>query len=134
MFGLVTSLLATIAFADHPGFAPCLANSGPTTNRPSGKVVVQILSIDPNTDMEGDDDYVPFYDNHADIYGKVVINGVSHDLPKINEDDHPHWDAHPPDDTHPHAVVPAAVDLGLQIHRQQPHQRGDLVLRSPPVV
>jgi hypothetical protein len=115
LFGFVSWLMAATAAANHPGFAPCLANSGPTTDPPSGNVVVQILSVDPNTDLEGDDDAIPFYDNHADIYGKVVINGVSHDLPKINEDDHPHWDAHPPDATHPNGglfrvVVPATPD------------------------
>jgi hypothetical protein len=68
-------------------------------------VVVQILSVDPITDLEGDDDFVPFYDNHADIYGKVVINGVSNDLPMIGEDDHPHWDPHSPDGSHPNGGV-----------------------------
>jgi hypothetical protein len=117
--GLAAFLLATTAAAHHPGFAPCLANNDPTANPPSGNVVVRILSIEPNTDLEGDDDAIPFYDNHADIYGKVVINGESRDLPKINEDDHPHWDGHPPDATHPNGgvftvVVPATPDpMGL---------------------
>ncbi|MGH8223185.1 MAG: hypothetical protein ACREQZ_09445, partial [Woeseiaceae bacterium] len=115
LFGIASSLLATTALASDLGFAPCLANNGPTTDPPTGEVEVQILSIDPNTDLEGDDDFVPFYDNHADIYGKVVISGVSHDLPKINEDDHPKWDGHPPDATHPdggvfRVVVPAVPD------------------------
>jgi hypothetical protein len=113
--GLSALLLTPNAMAHHPGFAPCLANSGPTTDPPSGEVVVRIVLVDPNTDLEGDDDAIPFYNNRADIYGKVVINGVSHDLPKINEDDHPHWDPHPPDTSHPDGgefkvVVPATPD------------------------
>lgn len=55
-------------------------------------VVVRILDIDPAGDLEGDDDFVPFYDNHADIYGTVTIDGHEFALPKIAEDDHPHWD------------------------------------------
>jgi hypothetical protein len=54
-------------------------------------VVVTILSVNPESDLEGDDDYVPFYDNHADVYGTVVIDGQSFDLPEISETDDPFW-------------------------------------------
>ena len=56
-------------------------------------MVVEILSVAPNTDLEGDDDFVPFYDNHADIYGFVTIDGEVFDLPQIEDTDHPHWDS-----------------------------------------
>jgi hypothetical protein len=56
-------------------------------------VFVQIFSIKPNTDLEGDDDFVPFYDNHADIYGFVTIDGETFKLPQIPENDFPHWEA-----------------------------------------
>jgi hypothetical protein len=54
-------------------------------------VVVEVLSVRPNTDLEGDDDFVPFYDNHADIYGFVTIDGETFDLPQIKDTDHPDW-------------------------------------------
>lgn len=80
-----------VSFADHPGFAACPASSDPTSDPPSARIVVTILSIKPNTDMEGDDDYLPIYDNRADIYGMVVIEGEEYNLPKINDNDFPHW-------------------------------------------
>jgi hypothetical protein len=48
--------------------------------------------VKPNTDLEGDDDFVPFYDNHADIYGFVTIDGETFNLPQIAETDFPHWE------------------------------------------
>jgi hypothetical protein len=77
---------------------------------------VQIFSVEPNSDLEGDDDFIPFYNNRADIYGTVTINGVKQDLPKISEDDFPHWDYdHAPDAEHPDGglfveIVPAIPD------------------------
>jgi hypothetical protein len=78
--------------ADHPGIAPCPGTTPPSGNPPGGVVVVSILSVKPNSDLEGDDDYVPFYDNHADIYGTVTVDGETFDLPKIEDNDFPHWD------------------------------------------
>jgi hypothetical protein len=76
----------------HPGSAPCPpALAAGEGGRPS-VVVVQILSVKPNTDLEGDDDYVPYYDNHADIYGTVTIDGEDFDLPLIDDSDYPHWE------------------------------------------
>jgi hypothetical protein len=59
----------------HPGSAPCPKGFAPGQGGPSSIVVVEIVSVKPNTDLEGDDDFVPFYDNHADIYGFVTIDG-----------------------------------------------------------
>ena len=76
----------------HPGSAPCPPAFAPGEGGPPSVVVVEILSVRPNTDLEGDDDFVPFYDNHADIYGFVTIAGETFDLPQIEDTDHPHWD------------------------------------------
>ncbi len=116
ILGSVLLSITTPVWSNHPGFAPCLAESPPTNDPPSGVVVVRVISVDPNTDMEGDDDNIPFYNNRADIYGEVIINGVSHELPKIDETDNPHWDNHPPDDQHPRGgvfevEVPAVADV-----------------------
>ena len=73
-------------------FAPCPGKTPPSANPPSSTVVVSILSVKPNSDFEGDDDYVPFYNNRADIYGFVTIAGEQFELPTISENDHPHWD------------------------------------------
>jgi len=78
--------------ADDPWFAPCPKQTPPSGNPPSSIVVVTILSIKPNTDLEGDDDFVPFYDNRPDIYGHVTIDGEEHKLPQIEDSDFPHWD------------------------------------------
>jgi hypothetical protein len=75
-----------------PGSAPCPQSFPPGSGGPSSIVVVQVISVRPNTDLEGDDDYIPFYDNHADIYGRIAIDGETFDLPKIEESDFPHWD------------------------------------------
>lgn len=77
----------------HPGSAPCPEGFAPGEGGPPGVVFVQIFSIKPNTDLEGDDDFVPFYDNHADIYGFVTIDGETFKLPQIPENDFPHWEA-----------------------------------------
>ena len=77
----------------HPGFAPCIQGFAPGEGGPPQVVVVRIIDVDPNTDLEGDDDFVPFYDNHADIYGFVTIDGGEpFPLPKIEDNDHPYWD------------------------------------------
>ncbi len=85
-------LLPVQAAASHPGIAACDPDSVIYTDLPSRKVAVTILRIKPNSDMEGDDDYVPFYDNHADIYGKVTIDGETFSLPEVSDSDYPHWE------------------------------------------
>ena len=72
-------------------FAPCPASraSGTPPNR-SVRVVIHGVRL--NTDMEGDDDYVPFYDNRADVYGRVTIAGHAFDLPELTDNDSPVWD------------------------------------------
>ncbi|NVB78115.1 MAG: hypothetical protein HOV81_06945 [Kofleriaceae bacterium] len=54
-----------------------------------------ILDMKLNSDMEGDDDYVPFYDNRADVFGEVEINAdgtpETFKVPEISESDFPHW-------------------------------------------
>ncbi len=80
----------------HPGSAPCPSGFGPGEGGPSSIVVVEILSVRPNTDLESDDDFIPFYDNHADIYGFVTIDGEKFELPQIPETDFPHWEADGP--------------------------------------
>ena len=87
----VGSIVCPVA-ADDAGFAPCARVTPPNNNAPSSTVVVSILSIKPNSDLEGDDDNVPFYNNHADIYGFVTIAGETFSLPKVDENDSPHWD------------------------------------------
>ena len=66
------------------------AGFDPGKGGPASVVVVEIISVKPNTDLEDDDDFVPFYDNHADIYGFVTIDGETFDLPQIEETDFPH--------------------------------------------
>jgi hypothetical protein len=72
-------------------FAQCPTSTLPSSNPPNSIVRVQILSVEPNSDMEGDDDYVPFYDNHADIFGEITIDGQVFNLPQIEDSDFPHW-------------------------------------------
>jgi hypothetical protein len=80
------------ARASDSGTCPAAtAESAPSGVPPSGKVRVTILSMDLNSDMEGDDDYVPFYDNRADVFGTVTINGTAHHLKEIEDDDDPEW-------------------------------------------
>ena len=86
---LLLTLLAAQASAQ---FAPCPASSPGTDEAPASRVYIWIQSVRPNSDMEGDDDYIPGYDNHADIYGRVMIDGVAHALRKRDETDFPHWD------------------------------------------
>jgi hypothetical protein len=79
-------------------------------------VVVEIVSVKPNTDLEGDDDFVPFYDNHADIYGFVTIAGETFNLPQIPETDFPHWEATGPrkgifEKTVSASPVPIRIDI-----------------------
>ena len=77
----------------HAGSAPCPPAFAPGEGGPPSVVIVEIIWIKPNTDLEGDDDFVPFYDNHADIYGFVTIAGETFNLPQIPETDFPHWEA-----------------------------------------
>jgi hypothetical protein len=46
----------------------------------------------PNTDLERDEDYVPYYDNHADIHGEGRIDSKAYELPRIEDTDHPQWE------------------------------------------
>jgi hypothetical protein len=80
----------------HLGSAPCPSGFAPGTGGAPNVVVVEILWVKPNTDLEGDDDFVPFYDNHADIYGFITIDGETFDLPQVSETDFPHWEADGP--------------------------------------
>ncbi|MBK9731109.1 MAG: hypothetical protein IPO83_07455 [Chitinophagaceae bacterium] len=73
-------------------FAQCPIATAPSSDPPASIVRVQVLSFKPNSDMEGDDDYIPFYDNHADIFGKIKIDGESFDLPEVEDSDFPHWE------------------------------------------
>ena len=75
-----------------PDSAPCPTASPPSSDSPNSRVVLSILSVKPNSDLEGDDDFVPFYDNKADIYGFVTIDGEEFKLPEITENNYPHWD------------------------------------------
>jgi hypothetical protein len=87
------SLLAAQALGDTP--RQCSLSSGVSTAPPSGRVAVTILSMKLNSDMEDDDDYIPGYDDRADVFGKVEINADGavevFKLPKIDESDFPHW-------------------------------------------
>jgi hypothetical protein len=93
-----------------------------TFDPPSNIVKVEILSIDPNTDMEGDDDYVPFYNNRADLYGTVTIDGVSFDLPKKEDDDNPHWGA---EGAFEQAVSSESVQINISIKESDGGLTGD---------
>lgn len=84
---------APTALAQPAGFSPCPPAIPATTTPPGGEVTVTVLDIRPNTDLEPTDDYIPFYDNKADIYGTVEIAGESFSLPRVDENDHPHWGA-----------------------------------------
>ena len=44
----------------HHAEAPCPASTPPSSDPPSSTVVVTILSVHPKSDLEGDDDFVPF--------------------------------------------------------------------------
>lgn len=85
-------LLTFLFFGKTSSTAQCPGVTPPGSTPPNGIVTLSILSIKPNSDLEGDDDYVPFYDNHADIFGKITIDGHAFDLPEVSESDFPHWD------------------------------------------
>lgn len=63
----------------------------PLSTEFKGTVTVQIVSVKPFTDMEGEDEWIPFYNNFADIYGTVIIDGKSEDLEVIENSNFPHW-------------------------------------------
>ena len=87
-----TAILGLSLASAAPAHAQyCPEGQAPTNEPPTQNVVVSILSVKPNSDMEGADDYIPFYDNRADIYGTVTIDGEDFALPKINDDNFPHW-------------------------------------------
>jgi hypothetical protein len=97
LFARWVALLILVAiFLSLAAVAPaaaqyCPQGQAPTSDPPTQNVVVSILSVKPNSDMEGADDYIPFYDNRADIYGTVTIDGEDFALPKINDSNFPHW-------------------------------------------
>jgi hypothetical protein len=86
-------------------------------------VVVTILSVNPKSDLEGDDDYIPFYDNHADVYGQVVIDGQEFALPEISETDHPFWG--PGNGRFEKAVTTSPVKIALRIREADGGLTGD---------
>ena len=102
---------ASVALADD---CPTGSGGGGTTAPPSGNVVVTILSVHPNSDLEGDDDYVPFYDNHADIFGTVTIAGESFSLPEISDDDFPHWTSGNRFVKHVTAGAPVPISISIK--------------------
>jgi len=70
----------SLAFDPDLGSCPLDAVYG-SQDIPTARVAVYVQKVRPNTDLEGDD--IPFiFDNRADIYGRVTINGVVHSLPK----------------------------------------------------
>jgi hypothetical protein len=96
LFGRWYAFLIAIAIFGATAASPasaqyCPEGQKPVSTPPTQNVVVTVVSVRPNSDMEGDDDYVPFYDNRADIYGTVTIDGESFALPQIEDSDHPHW-------------------------------------------
>ncbi len=62
-----------------------------TADLPNLELQVWVRSIKPNSDMEDFDNQVSFWNNQADLYGRVTIDGESFKLPKIDENDFPHW-------------------------------------------
>jgi hypothetical protein len=81
------------ALAYHTGSAPCPLALSPTSDPAGRQVALTVKSVRLNSDMEGDDDYIPFYDNRADLYGNIKIDGTNFDLPEIEDSDYPHWPA-----------------------------------------
>ena len=72
----------SLAFDPDLGSCPLDAVYG-SQDIPTARVAVYVQKVRPNTDLEGDD--IPFiFDNRADIYGRVTINGVVHSLPHIS--------------------------------------------------
>lgn len=90
---LVLIALPVTSWADSP--PQCAVSGGGTASPPSRKVAVTILSMKLNSDMESDDNYIPGYDDRADVFGTVEINAdgtvESNALPRIDESDFPHW-------------------------------------------
>lgn len=95
------------------GFAPCPSDRTPGT-APRRAVRVRIDSVRLNTDMEGDDDYVPFYDNRADIYGRVTIEGQEFQLPEVTDSNFPHWDPEAATFVADVTVNPVPIHIQLQ--------------------
>jgi hypothetical protein len=131
IFIAIALLLPLRALADTP--ALCSFSSGVTNLPPSGQVAVTILSMDLNSDMEDEDDYIPGYDDRADVFGKIEINAdgtpESFGLPKIDENDHPHW-------TDGNLFVSRAATIGNLVHvtirlRESDWEFDDTVDTSP---
>ena len=101
-------------------YAQCPSGSPPTADPPNSIVRVQVLSVKPNSDMEGDDDYVPFYDNHADIFGKVIIEGNEFNLPEVEDSDFPHWT-----NTFDQHVTSSPVNIRIQMWENDAGLTGD---------
>lgn len=100
--------------------AQCPEATAPSSDPPNSIVTVQVLSVKPNSDMEGDDDYVPFYDNHADIFGKVTIEGEEFSLPEVEDSDFPHWDL-----TFEKQVSSSPVHIVITMHENDSGLTGD---------
>lgn len=74
-----------------PTFAPCPASR--TSGTPPYRAVkVVIHGVRLNSDMEGGDSYVPFYNNRADVYGRVTIAEQTFILPELTDNNNPVWD------------------------------------------
>jgi hypothetical protein len=91
----------------------CSFSSAGSGGPPSGRVRFTILDMKLNSDMEGDDDYVPFYDNRADVFGEVEINAdgtpETFKVPEIEESDFPHW-------SEGNSFVSNPATLGVPVH------------------
>jgi len=64
--------------------------------------------------MEGDDDFVPFYDNKADVYGYVTIGNTKFELPQLTDNDNPVWD--PEDATFEAPVTVNPVPIRIELY------------------
>ncbi|MBK7864534.1 MAG: hypothetical protein IPJ65_39225 [Archangiaceae bacterium] len=113
---LAALLAASAASAASPplcSFSSDAGTDGGLTGPPSGEVSVTILSMKLNSDMEGEDDYIPGYDDRADVAGRVTINATgtpeSFKLPEISENDFPHW-------THDNVFVSKPATPGQPVH------------------
>jgi hypothetical protein len=89
---LVVLFFPMVGRAEPTPESLCPGNVDPI-GPPLGQVVIKNLSLDLNSDMELD---IPFFDDHADVYGKLEIDvgdGLpeSFEIPLIPDDDNPTW-------------------------------------------
>jgi len=107
----IALLVPRAALADTP--AQCSFSSGVNNAPPKGQVAVTIRSMKLNSDMEGEDDYIPGYDDRADVFGSVEINADGtpevFSLPQIDESDFPHW-------TQDNRFVSRPAPVGALVH------------------